>query len=65
MLVGEDDDIACMGDGQDELHLVFNFPHPPVHRATPSLPLPAARSHPVLFAMPVSLPHGVTGYIDL
>lgn len=26
MLVGEDDDIAYMGDGNDELHLVFNFP---------------------------------------
>ncbi len=26
VLVGEDDDIAYMGDGQDELHLVFNFP---------------------------------------
>ncbi|NUM48533.1 MAG: alpha-glucosidase [Anaerolineales bacterium] len=26
MLVGEDDDIAYMGDGKDELHLVFNFP---------------------------------------
>lgn len=26
MLVGEDDDIAYMGNGADELHLVFNFP---------------------------------------
>ena len=26
MLVGEDDDIAYMGNGDDELHLVFNFP---------------------------------------
>lgn len=26
MLVGEDDNIAYMGDGDDELHLVFNFP---------------------------------------
>lgn len=26
MLVGEDDDIAYMGNGEDELHLVFNFP---------------------------------------
>lgn len=26
MLVGEDDDIAYMGNGKDELHLVFNFP---------------------------------------
>ena len=26
MLVGEDDDINYMGDGNDELHLVFNFP---------------------------------------
>jgi len=26
MLVGEDDDIRYMGNGNDELHLVFNFP---------------------------------------
>ncbi len=26
MLVGEDDDITYMGDGNDELNLVFNFP---------------------------------------
>ncbi len=26
MLVGEDDNIAYMGNGDDELHLVFNFP---------------------------------------
>lgn len=26
MLVGEDDDIAYMGNGEDELNLVFNFP---------------------------------------
>ena len=26
MLVGEDDDIAYLGDGEDELNLVFNFP---------------------------------------
>ncbi len=26
MLVGEDDDIAYMGNGKDELNLVFNFP---------------------------------------
>jgi len=26
MLVGEDDNIDYMGDGKDELHLVFNFP---------------------------------------
>lgn len=26
MLVGEDDNIAYMGNGNDELHLVFNFP---------------------------------------
>ena len=26
MLVGEDDNIAYMGNGEDELHLVFNFP---------------------------------------
>lgn len=26
VLVGEDDDIAYMGNGNDELHMVFNFP---------------------------------------
>jgi hypothetical protein len=26
MLVGEDDDIRYLGNGNDELHLVFNFP---------------------------------------
>ncbi len=26
MLVGEDDNIECMGNGNDELHMVFNFP---------------------------------------
>jgi len=26
VLVGEDDNIAFMGDGSDELHMVFNFP---------------------------------------
>ncbi|HNN13980.1 MAG TPA: alpha-glucosidase [Anaerolineales bacterium] len=26
VLVGEDDNIAFMGDGNDELHMVFNFP---------------------------------------
>ena len=26
VLVGEDDDIAYLGNGADELHLVFNFP---------------------------------------
>ena len=36
MLVGEDDDIAYMGDGQDELHLVFNFPLMRAERLTPA-----------------------------
>jgi alpha-glucosidase len=36
MLVGEDDDIAYMGNGDDELHLVFNFPLMRVGRLTPS-----------------------------
>ena len=35
MLVGEDDDIAYMGDGQDELNLVFNFPLMRAERITP------------------------------
>ncbi|MEW6287675.1 MAG: alpha-glucosidase [Chloroflexota bacterium] len=35
MLVGEDDDIAYMGDGGDELHLVFNFPLMRTERITP------------------------------
>lgn len=36
VLVGEDDDIAYMGNGNDELHLVFNFPLMRVERITPS-----------------------------
>ncbi len=36
MLVGEDDDIAYMGNGDDELHLVFNFPLMRVDRLTPA-----------------------------
>jgi alpha-glucosidase len=36
MLVGEDDDIAYMGDGNDELHLVFNFPLMRVEHLTPA-----------------------------
>ncbi len=36
MLVGEDDDIAYMGNGGDELHLVFNFPLMRTERLTPS-----------------------------
>ncbi len=36
MLVGEDDDIAYMGDGQDELNLVFNFPLMRAERLTPA-----------------------------
>jgi alpha-glucosidase len=36
MLVGEDDDIRYMGNGNDELHLVFNFPLMRTDRLTPS-----------------------------
>lgn len=36
MLVGEDDDIAYMGDGRDELNLVFNFPLMRAERLTPA-----------------------------
>jgi alpha-glucosidase len=36
MLVGEDDNIDYMGNGEDELHLVFNFPLMRVGRLTPS-----------------------------
>jgi len=36
MLVGEDDNIDFMGDGDDELHLVFNFPLMKTERITPS-----------------------------
>jgi alpha-glucosidase len=36
MLVGEDDNIAYMGNGSDELHLVFNFPLMLTERITPS-----------------------------
>ena len=35
MLVGEDDNIAYMGNGNDELHLVFNFPLMLTERITP------------------------------
>jgi alpha-glucosidase len=35
MLVGEDDDIAYMGNGEDELHLVFNFPLMRTERISP------------------------------
>ncbi|MFH2102862.1 MAG: alpha-glucosidase [Chloroflexota bacterium] len=35
MLVGEDDDISYHGDGDDELHLVFNFPLMRTDRLTP------------------------------
>ncbi len=42
LLVGEDENIAYMGNGDDELHLVFNFPlcksgapHPGGHPAQP------------------------------
>jgi len=36
MLVGEDDNIDYMGDGNDELHLVFNFPLANTNRITPT-----------------------------
>jgi alpha-glucosidase len=36
MLVGEDDDIAYMGNGQDELNLIFNFPLMRAERITPA-----------------------------
>ncbi len=36
MLVGEDDDIRYMGNGEDELQLVFNFPLMKTERITPS-----------------------------
>ncbi|HLO32166.1 MAG TPA: alpha-glucosidase [Anaerolineales bacterium] len=35
VLVGEDDDITYMGTGDDELHLVFNFPLMRTERLTP------------------------------
>ena len=35
MLVGEDDDIAYLGNGEDELQLVFNFPLMRTDRLTP------------------------------
>ncbi|MCE9647739.1 MAG: alpha-glucosidase [Chloroflexi bacterium] len=36
MLVGEDDDIKYMGNGADELHLVFNFPLMRTERISPA-----------------------------
>jgi alpha-glucosidase len=36
MLVGEDDNIDYMGDGDDELHMVFNFPLMRAERMTPA-----------------------------
>ncbi|MGZ9236053.1 MAG: glycoside hydrolase family 13 protein, partial [Anaerolineales bacterium] len=36
LLVAEDDNIAYMGNGDDELHLVFNFPLMRTERITPS-----------------------------
>jgi alpha-glucosidase len=36
MLVGEDDDIKYMGDGKDELNLVFNFPLMRTKEITPN-----------------------------
>ena len=36
MFMGEDDDIAYLGNGADELHLVFNFPLIRAERMTPT-----------------------------
>lgn len=36
VLIGEDDDIAYYGDGQNELHLIFNFPLMRTDRITPA-----------------------------
>ncbi|MFN4292635.1 MAG: glycoside hydrolase family 13 protein [Thermoflexales bacterium] len=36
VLIGEDDDVAYYGDGDDELHLVFNFPLMRTNRLTPA-----------------------------
>ena len=36
VLVGEDEDVAFHGTGDDELHLVFNFPLMRVERLTPA-----------------------------
>jgi alpha-glucosidase len=36
VLVGEDDDLAYHGEGDDELHLVFNFPLMRTQRLTPA-----------------------------
>ncbi|MCL6512268.1 MAG: alpha-glucosidase [Anaerolineae bacterium] len=36
VLIGEDDDIAYYGNGDDELHLVFNFPLMRTNRLTPA-----------------------------
>jgi len=36
MLVGEDDDIAYMGNGRDELQLIFNFPLMRTDQITPA-----------------------------
>ncbi|MBL8348691.1 MAG: alpha-glucosidase [Burkholderiaceae bacterium] len=36
VLIGEDDDVAFHGNGDDELHLVFNFPLMRAERLTPA-----------------------------
>jgi alpha-glucosidase len=36
VLVAEDDDIAYMGDGDNEIHLVFNFPLMRIERLSPA-----------------------------
>jgi alpha-glucosidase len=36
VLLGEDEDVAFHGDGDDELHLVFNFPLMRIDRMTPA-----------------------------
>ena len=43
MLVGEDDNITYMGNGDDELQLVFNFPLMLTERITPSHIRPTKR----------------------
>ena len=54
MLVGEDDDISYLGDGNDELHLVFNFPLANIERLTPDhIRRNQAERLPRLDALPV------------
>ena len=53
MLVGEDDNIAYMGDGNDELQLVFNFP---LMRTAPLTPTHIRRNQQERLAQLDSLP---------